>query len=90
MNKKLFLKLSMLLFVLGMSSNVAWAAGQLSNTPMYSATLTANVSSTGGGRVYVTEDDVPPSEEELYAETGSATKGLVLSMQGMDNLRVAF
>ncbi|MBQ3998135.1 MAG: hypothetical protein II644_02215 [Paludibacteraceae bacterium] len=86
--KKIFVKLSMLLFVLVMSTT-AWAAGQLSSTPMYSATLTANVSSTGGGKVYVTEDDAVPSEE-LYAETDSKTKGLVLSMQGMDRMRVAF
>ena len=89
MMKKLFIKFSMLLFVLSVGTNIAWATGALSSIPMYSATLTANVSSTGGGKVYVTEDDVPPSEE-LYDETGSATKGLVLSMQGMDNLRVAF
>lgn len=89
MDKKLFLKFSILLFVLSMSTNITWAAGALSSTPMYSATLTANVSSTGGGKVYVTEDDVPPSEE-LYADSDSKTKGLVLSMQGMDNLRVSF
>ena len=42
----------MLLFVLGMSTNIAWGAGYMDSTPMYSAMLTANVSSTGGGKVY--------------------------------------
>ena len=67
--KKLFIKFSMLLFVLGVSTNVAWAdmsdvasiASQLPSEAItaltsatYCAQLTGQASSTGGGKVYVT------------------------------------
>lgn len=60
MTKKLFIKLSMLLFVLGMSTNVAWA----DDDPMrdfYWARLIAQPSTgTGGaGKVCVTSDGKP-------------------------------
>ena len=65
MAKKLFIKFSMLLFVLAMSVNAAWAGGsfdpsslppemiQTLMTPTYCAQLTGHASSTGGGKVYV-------------------------------------
>lgn len=87
--KKLFIKFSMLLFVLAMSMNEAWGAGMLNQKPYYVAQLTANTSSTGGGKVYVSTTEGEPSDED-YVETSVQTQGLALSMQGMDNLRVSF
>jgi hypothetical protein len=62
--RKLFFKLSMLLFVLAMSVNAAWANMEdVSSLPpqvqqtlaqkLYCARLTGHTSSTGGGKVYV-------------------------------------
>lgn len=63
--KKLFIKFSMMLFVLGMSTNTAWAGGNFDPSslppemlktlmePTYCAQLTGHASSTGGGKVYV-------------------------------------
>ena len=86
--RKLVVRFLMLIFVLGMSTT-AWAAGMIDSQPIYSAQLTAHVSSTGGGKVYVSETDETPAED-VYDQTSSATKGLVLSMPGMARLQVAF
>lgn len=98
MMKKLFIKFLMLLFVLGMSTNAAWA--NFDANPFYVAQLTASTSSTGGGKVYLDAgqnldeggnpitDYVP--EEEEYVESVTRTRGLGLSMQGMDRMKVAF
>lgn len=63
--KKLFIKFSMMLFVLGMSTNTVWAGGNFDPSslppemlktlmePTYCAQLTGHASSTGGGKVYV-------------------------------------
>jgi len=70
--RNLFFKLSMLLFVLGMSVNAAWAnlsdvpeeqMAQLM-TPIYKAQLTGNTSSTGGGKVYVVLEENDPRCED--------------------------
>ena len=68
--RKLFFKLSMLLFVLGMSTNAAWAnldpgqlpAQQLAQLmrPVYKAQMTGYTSSTGGGKVYIVLDEDDP------------------------------
>lgn len=87
--KNVFVKLSMCLLALAMSADMAWAAGMIDSQPIYSAQLTAHVSSTGGGKVYVSETDETPAED-VYDQTSSATKGLVLSMPGMARLQVAF
>ena len=91
--RKLFFKLSMLLFVLGMSVNAVWGMGQLSNTPFYVAQMTASTSSTGGGKVYLDagqngENYVP--EDDEYVTSVTRTRGLALSMQGMDQMKVSF
>ena len=73
--RKLFFKLSMLLFVLGMSTNAAWAsmsdivqnlnlndeAMAALRTKTYCARLTGKASSTGGGKVYVTAPELGQS-----------------------------
>lgn len=87
--KNVFVKLSMCLLALAMSADMAWAAGMIDSQPIYSAQLTAQVSSTGGGKVYVSETDETPAED-VYDQTSSATKGLVLSMPGMARMQVAF
>ena len=88
--RKLFLKFSVLLFVLGMSTNAAWA--NFDANPYYVAQMTASVSSTGGGKVYLdagNDDSFVPDAGD-YVESVTKTKGLALSMQGMDRMRVAF
>ncbi len=87
--RKIFIKLSMLLLVLGMSTNVAWGAGMLDQKPYYVAQLTASTSSTGGGKVYVATTEDEPDPED-YVESSMKRKGLALSMQGMDRMRVSF
>jgi len=96
--RKLFFKISMLLFVLGMSTNAAWA--NFDANPYYVAQMTASVSSTGGGKVYLDagqnkdeggqpiENYVPGDEE--YVTSVTRTRGLALSMQGMSRMKVAF
>ena len=91
--KKLVVRFLMLLFVLGMSANAAWGMGQLSNTPFYVAQMTASTSSTGGGKVYLDagqngENYVPDDAE--YVTSVTRTRGLALSMQGMDKMKVSF
>lgn len=91
--KKLVVRFLMLLFVLGMSTNVAWGAGMMNQKPYYVAQMTASTSSTGGGKVYLDagqngESYVP--EDEDFVESVTRTRGLALSMQGMDRMRVAF
>lgn len=58
--RKLFFKLSMLLFVLGMSTNAAWADETPSGQAMYLASFKAQSSSesTGSGKVKLTWVDV--------------------------------
>ena len=79
--RKLFFKLSMLLFVLGMSTNAAWAGGsfdpsqlppdmiQTLMTPTYCAQLTGRTSSTGGGKVYVNAPQAGQSVSDDPRET---------------------
>ena len=91
--KKLVVRFLMLLFVLGMSVNAVWAMGQLSQTPFYVAELTARVSSTGGGKVYLDAGQNGESYEPVesdYVESVTRTRGLALSMQGMDKMKVSF
>ena len=85
--KKLFIKLSMLLFVLGVSTNVAWA--DISNVPHYVAELTAKVSSTGGGKVYVATGQDQPADED-YATTSTQYGGRPMSMPGVAMSQVPF
>lgn len=76
--KKLFLKLSMLLFVLAMSTNVAWGTNfsemtdEEAEAQAFWARLTAKfaTTTTGTGKVFVSEDDhsVTP-EDGNYALT---------------------
>ena len=91
--KKFVVRFLMLLFVLGMSTNVAWGAGMMNQKPYYVAQMTASTSSTGGGKVYLDagqngESYVPADED--FVESVTRTRGLALSMQGMDQMRVAF
>ena len=78
--RKLFLKLSMLLFVLGMSVNAAWAnmeqllpQAQMEQLmrPVYKAQLTGYTSSTGGGKVYVVLHENDPREEDWTEGTSN-------------------
>lgn len=85
--KKIFLKLSMLLFVLGMSTNAAWA--DMTNVPHYVAELTAKVSSTGGGKVYVATGQDQPAVED-YAATSTQYGGRPMSMPGVAMSQVPF
>ena len=91
--RKLILKLSMLLFVLAMSVNAAWGASMLDQKPYYVAQMTASTSSTGGGKVYLDAgqngDNYEPQDED-FVDSDTRTKGLALSMQGMNQMRVAF
>lgn len=98
--KKLFIKFSMMLFVLGMSTNTMWATSDILEkldpetrtalfTPLYSAQLTGHVSSTGGGKVYVSSTDGEPTEEQ-FDETSEALAGMAVSMQGMEVMQVPF
>ena len=86
--RKLFFKLSMLLFVLGMSTNLAWA--NFDALPLYSAKLTAQTSSTGGGKVYVTHDVNYNPVDGDYKSLSADSAGMVISMQGMDQMKVSF
>ncbi len=98
--KKLFIKFSMMLFVLGMSTNTMWATSEILEsldegtrtalfTPLYSAQLTGHVSSTGGGKVYVSSTDGEPTEGQ-FDETSTALAGMAVSMQGMEVMQVPF
>ena len=66
--KKLFIKFSMMLFVLGMSTNTVWAdMSQLSSIKNYWAQLTGvhSTEATGEGKVYVTiEEGFEPSDDD--------------------------
>ncbi len=87
--RKLFLKISMLLFVLGMSTNAVWGSMD-GMAPYYVAELTAKVSSTGGGKVYVAKDQNPPTEEEAYATTSTQHGGRPAYMPGVAMAQVPF
>lgn len=75
--KKLFIKFSMMLFVLGMSTNTVWAGGNFDTSslppemlqtlmsPTYCAQLTGHASSTGGGKVYV---NAPQAGQSVSAD----------------------
>ncbi len=100
--KKIFVKLSMLLFVLVMSTT-AWAdmdvdfeslpqnvQEALTAASVYSARLTGYASSTGGGKVYVNTADTDPRGNEEYNEGTSnvATNSWAISLPGMDISKV--
>lgn len=75
--KKLFIKFSMMLFVLGMSTNTMWAGGNFDPSSLppemlqtlmsqtYCAQLTGHASSTGGGKVYV---NAPQAGQSVSAD----------------------
>ncbi len=94
--RKLFLKFSVLLFVLGMSISSAWANDAAINYIMtskdYCAQLTGHVYPVGSGTVYVTTDgNLSPFDESYEGEKSNVgLTGLGASFQGMDELRVAF
>ena len=86
--RKLFSKLTMIVFLLGMSTNAAWA-NMDGMVPHYVAELTAKVSSTGGGKVYVSKDQNMPNEED-YAQTSSQYDGRPMYMPGVAMSQVPF
>lgn len=103
--KKIFVKLSMLLFLLVMSTNVAWAAGAFNSLveqlqqEVYFAELTATPSVTGSGKVYVTDKDannVPvqnlPTDFDWSAqpENSTVSRGVGAVVEGMDMVQVPF
>ncbi len=72
MKKNLFLKLSMLLFVLGLSVNGVWAGTP--ETDNYWAKLTARPSTgTGGsGKVFVSSETTTPADEDYQSVSSTA------------------
>ncbi len=86
--KKLVVRFLMLLFVLGMSTNAAWGSMD-GMAPYYVAELTAKVSSTGGGKVYVAKDQNQPAKE-AYAPTSTQYGGRPMYMPGVAISQVPF
>lgn len=85
--RKLFLKISVLLFVLGIGTNAAWAnldpgqlpAQQLAQLmrPVYKAQMTGYTSSTGGGKVYIVlDEDDPRCEDNTCWREGTSNVAL--------------
>ena len=103
MMRKLFIRFSMLLFVLGMSIDTAWAFDalmeQLQNE-VYFAELTAMPSATGSGKVYITEKDpdtkVPVQELptdfdwDAQDESSVVSRGVGAVIEGMEMVQVPF
>lgn len=98
--RKLFLKISMLLLVLTMSVNAAWAnMSDIGSLPdeiriplsqqLYCARLTGHASSTGGGKVYVNTGNDPRGTEEYVEGTSNvAVNGMGMSMAGMTKIGI--
>ena len=65
----------------------------LEQNPYYVAQMTASVSSTGGGKVYLDAgqngENYVPTESD-FVEGDTRTRGLALSMQGMNQMKVSF
>lgn len=97
MMRKLVVRFLMLMFVLGMSTNAAWAGGsfdldslppqmiQTLMNPTYCAQLTGHASSTGGGKVYV---NAPQAGQSVSAdprdtEYVEGTSNVAVSGMGM-------
>jgi hypothetical protein len=98
--KKLFIKLSMILCVLGMSTT-AWAnmdidfdnldpeiKQALTAASVYSARLTGRASSTGGGKVYVNTTSDPRGNDYEEGTSNVATNSWAISLPGMDVSKV--
>ncbi len=98
--KKLFIKLSMILCVLGMSTT-AWANMDISfdeldpeiqhaltAASVYSARLTGRASSTGGGKVYVNTTSDPRANDYEEGTSNVATNSWAISLPGMDVSKV--
>lgn len=94
--KKLFIKFSMMLFVLGMSTNTAWAFDQLMeqlNNEVYFAQMTATPSQTGSGKVYITgKTETFPADFDwdACAESSTVSRGIGAVVEGMDMVQVPF
>lgn len=101
--KKLFIKLSMILCVLGMSTT-AWAGGSIEipqemiatlTSQTYCAQLTGHASSTGGGKVYVnapqvgeSASDDPREGEYVEGTSNVAVSGMGVSIAGMTKIGI--
>ena len=95
--KKLVVRFLMLLFVLGMSANAAWAGGSFDlsslppamietlRSPTYCAQLTGHASSTGGGKVYVNAPQAGQSatDDPRDYEYVEGTSNVAVSGMGM-------
>ena len=98
--RKLFLKFSALLFVLIFGTNAVVANGDMvASLPdevkialaqkTYCAQLTGHASSTGGGKVYVTDNATDPRNGGYTEGTSNvAVNGMGMSMSGMDAAKV--
>ena len=91
--RKLFLKSSVLLFVLCMSINFAWGMSDLSEAqmkqltrPVYNAQLTGYTSSTGGGKVYVVLDENDPRCEDCWNEGTSNVASFGLGITTVESI----
>lgn len=95
--RKLVVRFFMLLFLLGMSVNAAWAGGSFDvselpkdmidtlMTPSYCARLTGHASSTGGGKVYVNAPQAGKnvSADPRETEYVEGTSNVAVSGMGM-------
>lgn len=99
MTKKTFLSIAMVFLGLLAGTNTAWANMELPpeamsylQTPIYKAQLTGKTSSTGGGKVYITNKDTVPDDYPSFTEGTSnvSTSGLAVTMQGMAVAQVPF
>lgn len=99
MTKKSFLSIAMVFLGLLAGTNTAWAnladlppeAITALQNPIYKAKLTGKTSSTGGGKVYITNQDSEPDYSSFTEGTSNvSTSGLAVTMQGMDVAQVPF
>lgn len=99
MTKKSFLSIAMVFLGLLAGINTAWAnlsdlppqAMEALQNPIYKAKLTGKTSSTGGGKVYITNQDSEPDYSSFTEGTSNvSTSGLAVTMQGMDVAQVPF
>ncbi|MBR1472665.1 MAG: hypothetical protein IJ602_00240 [Paludibacteraceae bacterium] len=100
MTKKSFLSIAMVFLGLLAGTNTAWAnlsdlpneAKEALKNPIYKAKLTGKTSSTGGGKVYITNLDSEPKDYSSFTEGTSnvSTSGLAVTMQGMEVAQVPF
>ena len=99
MTKKTFLSIAMVFLGFLTGTNTAWAnlsdlpsqAIEALQNPIYKAKLTGKTSSTGGGKVYVTNQDSEPDYSSFTEGTSNvSTSGLAVTMQGMEVAQVPF